>query len=210
MALFGNLEELPKAMHGVFESSLLKSMLAGHIWDCLVVEEETTGSGASATTTRTPINIDNGVAVKVGDFVTGANNTQIGLQERYATIAGVRDKVGIVGSVPIVKGARTKLEETEPYFYNKAGQDSKVYEVIGDEFDGDIFGVGLHQFTAATQTLAKTLGNYVVLDGTGKYVAQAAKPTAANYGFIGRIHSTWTNGDYTIVRIYVIQNKDNN
>lgn len=205
MALFGNLEELPKAMHGVFESSLLKSTIVGHLWDCLVVEESTSGTSV----TRTPIAVDNGVAVKVGDFVTGVNNTQIGLQERYATIAGVKDKIGVVGSVPIVKDGRTALEETEPYFYNKAGQDCKVYEVVGDEYDGDIFGVGLHQFTTATQTLAKTLGSYVVLDGTGKYVAQAAKPTMANYGFVGRVHSTWTNGDYTIVRIYAIQNKNN-
>ena len=56
--------------------------------------------------------------------------------------------------------------------------------VIGDEFDGDIFGVGLHQFTQATQTLAKTRGNYVVLDGNGKYVAQTAQPTMSNYGFV--------------------------
>lgn len=210
MAIYSNLNALPMGMHGVWESSLLKSQLSGHIWDCLVVEETTTGSGASATTTRTPINCDNGVAVRVGDFVTGENNTQIGLQERYATIAGVKDKIGVVGSVPIIKDARTALEETEPYFYNKAGQDSKVYEVVGDEYDGDIFGVGLHQFTTATQTLAKTLGSYVVVDGNGKWVAQAAKPTASAYGFIGRVHSTWTNNDYTIVRIYAIQNKDNN
>lgn len=205
MAIFSNLDQLPIGMHGVFESSLLKSTIAGHLWDCLVVQE----SGSGDSFTRTPIAVDNGVAVKVGDFVTGANNTQIGLQERYATIAGVKDKIGVVGSVPIVKDARTSLEETEPYFFNKAGQDSKVYEVVGDEFDGDIFGVGLHQFTTATQNLAKTLGSYVVVDGAGKWVAQATKPTAANYGFIGRVHSTWTNGTYTIVRIYAIQNKDN-
>lgn len=128
MAIFGNLEALPQAMHGVFESSLLKSTLAGHIWDCLVVEE----SGSGASVTKTNIACDNGVAVKVGDFVTGEDNTQIGLQERYATIAGVKDKIGVVGSVPIVKDGRTALEETEPYFYNKAGQDCKVYEVVGD------------------------------------------------------------------------------
>lgn len=205
MAIFSNLTALPKAMHGIWESSRVKASISGHLWDCLVVSETTSNN----VTTRTPIDVDNGVCVKVGDFVTGENNTQIGLQERYATIAGVKDKVGVVGSYPLIKDARTALEETEPYFYNKAGNDCRVYEIQGDEFDGDIFGVGLHQFTTATQTLAKTLGSYVVLDGTGKYVAQAAKPTMANYGFVARVHSVWTNNEYTLVRLYVIQNVDN-
>lgn len=203
MAIYSNLTPLAMGMHGVFESSLLKSTISGHLWDCLVVEDDTANPVV-------PIDVDNGVAVKVGAFVTGTDNAQIGLQERYATVAGVKDKVGIIGSYALIKDARTKLEETEPYFYNKAGQDSKVYEVIGDEYDGDIFGIGLHQFTDGTQSLATTIGNYVVLDGNGKYVAQAAKPTMDNYGFVARIHSTWTNNDYTLVRLYVIQNKDNN
>ena len=112
-------------------------------------------------------------------------------------------------SVVNIKDARTALEATEPYFEVRAGEDSKVYEVIGDQYDGDIFGVGLHQFTAASQSLVR-VDNYVVLDGTGKYVAQAAKPTLANYGFVAQIHSIWTNNVYTLVRLYVIQNKDNN
>ena len=202
MAIYSNLNPLPMGMHGVFESSLLKSTIAGHLWDCLVVEETTSGNE----TTRTPIDCDNGVCVKVGAFT----NNKDGLQERYATIAGTKDKVGVTGSYALIKDARTKLEETEPYFYNKAGEDSKVYEVIGDEFDGDIFGVGLHQFTQATQTLAKTRGNYVVLDGNGKYVAQTAQPTMSNYGFVAQVHSVWTNNDYTLIRLYVIQNVDNN
>lgn len=206
MAIYSNLTERPMGQHGLLEASLLKSSLAGHIWDCLVVQETTTGSGASATTTRTPIDVDNGVCVRVGDH-THRNK---GLQERYATIAKATDKVGVTASVVNVKDARTSLEATEPYFYTRAGEDAKVYEVVGDEFDGDVFGVGLHQFTAATQSLATTVDNYVVLDGNGKYVAMNSKPTMSNYGFVARVHSTATNGFYTIVRLYVIQNKDNN
>ena len=203
MAIYSNLNELAMGTHGIFEASLLKATISGHLWDCLVVSETT---GTNNEVVRTPIACDNGVCVKVGGF-TGNNN---GLQERFATIAGVRDKIGVTGSVVNIKDARTALEETEPYFSVRAGEDSKVYEVIGDEFDGDIFGVGLHQFTTATQTLAKTRGNYVVLDGNGKYVALDSQPTMSNYGFVAKIHSTWTNGYYTIVRLYVIQNVDNN
>lgn len=197
MAIFSNLTELATGQHGVFESSLLKSTLAGHLWDCLVVA--TVGSSTN------PIAVDNGVAVKVGAFTHNDN----GLQERYATIAGVKDKIGVVGTPALIKDARTQLEATEPYFFNKAGDDSKVYEVIGDEFDGDIFGVSTVLFTDASKSaIAKDA--YVVLDGNGKYVAQAAKPTMSNYGFVGQIHSIYTNNTYTLVRIYVLQNVDNN
>lgn len=99
MAIFGNLTELATGQHGIFESSLLKSTLAGHLWDCLVVTE----SGSGASITRTPIDVDNATAVKVGAF-THNNN---GLQERYATIAGVKDKIGVVGTPALIKDART-------------------------------------------------------------------------------------------------------
>lgn len=201
MAIFSNLTELAGGTHGIFESSLLKSSISGHLWDCLVVTETSSGGNI----TRTPIDVDNAVAVKVGDFT----HKDKGLQERYATIAGVKDKVGIVGSPALIKDARSQYEASEGFFYNKAGQDSKVYEVVGDKYDGDIFGVSLNMFTTASQTNV-TEDAYVVLDGTGKYVAQAAAPTMANYGFVGRVHSIYTNNDYTLVRIYVIQNVDNN
>lgn len=198
MAIYSNLTDRPIGQHGVFEASLLKSTISGHLWDCLAVADDSVASPV-------PIAMDNGVCVKVGKHTHKDN----GLQERYCTIAGVKDKVGVTGSVVNVKDGRTQLESTEPYFEVRAGEDSKVYEVIGDEYDGDIFGVGLHQFTTATQSLVR-VGNYVVLDGTGKYVALAAKPTMANYGFVAEIHSIWTNNVYTLVRLYVIQNKDNN
>ena len=201
MAIYSNLNQLSLGTHGIFESSLLKSQISGHLWDCLVVTEA--GSGASIT--RTPIDVDNGTAVKVGAFT----HNDKGLQERYATIAGVKDKIGVVGTPALIKDARTQLEATEGYFFNKAGDDSKIYEVVGDEFDGDVFGVSLNMFTAGSQSLVKE-DAYVVLDGNGKYVAQAAKPTMANYGFVGQVHSIYTNNTYTLVRIYVLQNVDNN
>ena len=184
--------------HGIFQSSLLESTLSGHLWDCLVCSVDTSGS----TPVYTPIEVDNGVAVKVG------TETGNGLQERYATIAGVKDKVGITGSPALVKDAFTRAQADETNFYHKAGQLAKVYEVRGDEYDYDIFGVGLHQFTDASQANVK-VGAYVILDGNGKYVAQAAKPTASSYGFIGKVHSIQTGLYYSVVRIAVIQNVDN-
>ena len=185
--------------HGIFQSSLLVSTLAGHIWDCLVCSVDSSGS----TPVYTPIDVDNGVAVRVG------TETGNGLQERYATIAGVKDKVGITGSPALIKDAFTRGQADETNFYHKAGQLAKVYEVRGDEYDYDIFGVGLHQFTDASQANVE-VGAYVVLDGNGKYVAQASKPTASNYGFIGKVHSIHTGLFYSVVRIAVIQNVDNN
>lgn len=185
--------------HGIFQSSLLVSTIAGHIWDCKVCTIDTSGS----TPVYTPVDVDNGVPVCV------LGETGNGLQERYAKIAGVKDKVGITGSPALVKDARNQADASEANFYHKAGQLAKVYEVRGDAYDYDIFGVGLHQFTDASQANVE-VGAYVVLDGNGKYVAQAAQPTMTNYGFVGKVHSIQTGMYYTLVRIAVIQNVDNN
>lgn len=37
MAIYSNLTERPMGQHGIFEASLLKSTISGHLWDCLVV-----------------------------------------------------------------------------------------------------------------------------------------------------------------------------
>lgn len=192
--IFSGYEEVANTEHIVFESSLLKSTITGHIWDAKI---QGTSGGLLV-----DINCDNGVAVKMGDF------TGNGLQERNATIAGVKDKVGIVGSVPLVKDAYNQAQADEINFYNKAGQLAKVYEVQGDEYDPDIFGVSRMAFTSADNTIV--VGNYVVLDGTGGYTAQASAPTMSSYGFVGKIHSIKVGTYYTLVRIAVIQNVDNN
>lgn len=183
--------------HGIWQSSLLRSTIAGHLWDCKVVEEE---SGSGSSVIRTDIDVDNGVAVHVGDF------TGNGLQERYATIAAVGDKIGVTATPAVVKDAFTRAQADETNFYNKAGHLSKVYQVEGDQFDPDIFGVGLHQFTTASQANVKE-GAYVVVNGSGQWVAQAAAPSAATYGFIGKVHSIHKGLYYSVVRILVVQNK---
>lgn len=202
MNIYHNLQELQSGTHAIFESSLIRSTISGHINDVLVVAE----SGSGANLTRTPIDVDNGVAVTVKGFT----HNDKGLQERYAVIAGVKDKVSILGTPALIKDNRTDFEGNESFFYNKAGLDAKAYEVKGDEFgDGDIFGVTTEGFTTASIANI-ALDAYVVVDGNGKYVAQAAKPTMSNYGFVGQVHSIYKNNWYTLVRIYVLQNVDNN
>lgn len=198
MAIFTN-ATMSGGTHNIAQSSLLKSTLSGHLWDCKVCSVDTSGS----TPVYTPIEVDNGVMVKVGDF------TGDGLQERIATIAGVKDKVGFICSPAVVKDALTRAQADETNFYHKAGQLAKVYEVQGDKYDPDIFGVSLGAFTAGSQANVE-VGAYVILDGNGKYVAQAAAPTASAYGFIGKVHSIQTGLYYNLVRIAVIQNVDNN
>ena len=201
--VYSNLTALPGGGHVVVETSRILATNGGnHLNDVLVVTE----SGSGANITRTPVDCDNGTLVKVG----GYTHTDKGLQERYATVAGVKDKVSLIASVPLIKDARSSAEEAEDFFYNKAGNDSRAYELEGDaNGNGDIFGVTDNAFTTASQTNI-AVDAYVVIDGNGKYVAQAAKPTMANYGFVGQVHSIYQTNYYKLVRILVLQNVDNN
>ena len=193
--VYTNLEASNAGLHGMFESSRLESTDVGRLHDVLVRDE----SGA----TPVAIDVDNGVPVKVGEF------TGNGLQERYATIAGVKDEIAVIGSPALVKEAYTE-GQGQPYnFYNKAGFDAKAYSVK-DEYE-DIFAVANYQFTNVDQSgnpdmTAIVRGAYVVTNGAGKWTAQATAPTAANYGFIGKIHSISVGTYYTMVRIACIQN----
>ena len=193
--VYTNLEASNAGLHGMFESSRLESTDVGRIHDVLVRDE----SGNDPV----EINVDNGVPVKVGEF------TGNGLQERYATIAGVKDQIAVIGSPALIKDAFTTAQGQPYNFFNKAGFDAKAYSVKA-EYE-DIFAVANYQFTnvnAAGQpdmTVIKK-GAYVVTDGNGKWTAQAAAPTAANYGFIGKVHSVAVGNFYTMVRIACIQN----
>lgn len=199
--IYSNLTPLSGGGHVIVETSrILPTNGGNHLNDVLIVSE----SGSGANLTRTPIDCDNGVLVCVKGY------TGNGLQERYATICGIADKASLVASVPIIKDARSKAEEAEDYFFNKAGNDSRAYELEGDmNGNGDIFGVTDNAFTAASKAnIAKDA--YVVVDGNGKYVAQAAKPTLTSYGFVGQIHSIYQTNYFKLVRILVLQNVDNN
>lgn len=175
---------------GYFESSRLKATDVGRIHDTLV---EGTVDGEVV-----PIQVDNGVPVKIGDF-TGED-----LQQIHATIAGVGDKIAVVGTDPVVKNAASRAGEAPIYFTNPAGKLSRTYEILNDS--QEIFAVASYQFTAASQANIKK-GAYVVTDGNGMWVAQAAAP-GNTYGFIGKVHSLVpdTVDNFTLVRIQCVQN----
>ena len=95
------------------------------------------------------------------------------------------DKIAVVGTDPVVKNAASRAGEAPIYFTNPAGKLSRTYEVLNDS--QEIFAVASYQFTAASQANIK-FGAYVVTDGNGMWVAQAAAP-GNTYGFIGKVHS---------------------
>ena len=185
--------------HGIFESSRLKATDVGRLYDALVQAE--------VSNEMVDIEVDNGVAIKIGDF------TGNGLQEVYATVAGVGDKIAVVGTPAVVKDARVASDEIPSKFTNKAGRLAKAYEVLNDSHE--IFAVADYQFTDASKANIK-VGNYVTWDGTGMWVAVASTASApkmagengATNGFIGKVHSiAYDNiGLTTIVRIQCIQN----
>lgn len=186
--------------HGIFQSSRLKATDVGRIYDALCVEN------ASAET-KAYIDMDNGVPLSIKDF------TGNGLQEVYAEIAAITDKIAVTGDVALVKDARIKADEVPSNWYRKAGVPIKTYEVLDDSYE--IFAVADYQFTNASVANIE-VGNYVVTDGNGMWVAQTSAPSAESYGFIGKIHSLQTDrfnmsadGKHltTIVRIQCVQNK---
>jgi hypothetical protein len=189
-----------KGRHGQFQSSRLKATDVGRIYDALCVED-------AAAETKEYIDMDNGVALSIKDF------TGNGLQEVYAEIAKTTDKIAVTGDVALVKDARIKRDEVPSNWYRKAGVPIKTYEVLDDDYE--VFAVADYQFTDASVANIK-VGAYVVTDGNGMWVAQAAAPDASKYGFIGKIHSLQTDrfnlaadGKHltTIVRIQCVQNK---
>lgn len=191
MAIYTNTEAVKTNRHGVWEKSRIRSHWAGggRIFDALVVDDS-----------KNPIDVDNGVALKIGEL------TGNGLSEVYATIAKVGDKIAITGAPAIVKEAYVASQEAAYNFYNKAGKDVETYEIADDDYD--IFCIASYQFTDASASAVK-VGSYVVVDGKGMWVAQAAKPDAATHGFIGKIYQMAydTLNFTTKVYIQAVQNK---
>lgn len=192
--IYTNLKAKENAMHGMFESSLMSATDIGRIFDVIVRDES-----------QKPIEIDNGVPVKIGDY------TGNGLQERYATIAKATDAIAVIGSPAEVKTALTTEQGQAYHFVNAAGKPAKAYQVNDPDVYEDIFAVASYQFTDASAENVK-VGRLVVTDGKGMYVAQAdgtqVSTLTSTNGFIGRIHSVSAGTYYTMIRIQVLQNKD--
>ena len=192
--IYTNLKAKENAMHGMFESSLMSATDIGRIFDVIVRDES-----------QKPIEIDNGVPVKIGDY------TGNGLQERYATIAKATDAIAVIGSPAEVKTALTTEQGQAYHFVNAAGKPAKAYQVNNPDVYEDIFAVASYQFTDESAENVK-VGRLVVTDGKGMYVAQAdgtqVSTLTSTNGFIGRIHSVSAGTYYTMIRIQVLQNKD--
>jgi hypothetical protein len=187
--VYTNLKGKSLNLHGLFESSRLASTDIGNLYDAIVRDEN-----------ENEIEVDNGVALKIGE------STGNGLQEVYATIAGVGDKIAVTGAPADVKTALT-TEQKQAYNYtNAAGKPVKAYQIQDVDVHKDIFAIASYQFTDDSTDAVK-VGAYVVVDGNGAWVAQAEKPEASTYGFIGKIHSFAVGTYYTLVRIEVVQNK---
>ena len=191
--IYTNLASREKNMHGLFESSALLATDVGNIYDALVRDES-----------EKPISVDNGVALKIGDY------TGNGLEERYATIAKITDKIAVTGAPAEVKTALT-TEQGQAYNYtNPAGKPVKTYQIADPSVHTDIFGIASYQFTDDSAEKVK-VGNLVTVDGKGAWVASEATELTTlqgTNGFIGKIHSLSVGTYYTIVRIQVLQNKD--
>lgn len=191
--IYTNLKARQDGLRGMFESSNLLSTDVGNIYDCLVRDEN-----------ENEISIDNGVAISVGDY------TGNGLEERYATIAKITDKIAVTGAPAEVKSALTKEQEQAYNYTNPAGKPVKTYQIQDADIHTDIFAVASYQFTDATADLVK-VGNLVVVDGKGAWEAHEATELATlkgTNGFVGKIHSLAVGTYYTMVRIQVVQNKD--
>lgn len=191
--IYTNLASREKNMHGLFESSALLATDVGNIYDALVRDES-----------EKPIAVDNGVALKIGDY------TSNGLEERYATIAKITDKIAVTGAPAEVKTALT-TEQGQAYNYtNPAGKPVKTYQIADPSVHTDIFGIASYQFTDDSAEKVK-VGNLVTVDGKGAWIASEASELATlqgTNGFVGKVHSLSVGTYYTIVRIQVLQNKD--
>lgn len=191
--VYTNLASREKNMHGLFESSALLATDVGNVYDAFVRDES-----------EKPIAVDNGVALKIGDY---SGN---GLEERYATIAKITDKIAVTGAPAEVKTALT-TEQGQAYNYtNPAGKPVKTYQIADPSVHTDIFGIASYQFTDDSAEKVK-VGNLVTVDGKGAWIASEASELTTLQGingFIGKIHSLSVGTYYTIVRIQVLQNKD--
>nr|DAG77134.1 MAG TPA: hypothetical protein [Caudoviricetes sp.] len=191
--VYTNLAAKEANKKGLFESSQLLATDVGNIYDALVRDES-----------EKPISVDNGVALKIGDY------TGNGLEERYATIAKITDKIAVTGAPAEVKTALT-TEQGQAYNYtNPAGKPVKTYQIADPSVHTDIFGIASYQFTDDSAEKVK-VGNLVTVDGKGAWIASEASELATlqgTNGFVGKVHSLSVGTYYTIVRIQVLQNKD--
>lgn len=181
MAIYGNLIENTATKHIVVSTSKIKATNTGHLFDLVFTED-----------------VDNGVLAKAGAY------TGNGYQEREATLAGEKDEVVLIASVPLIYNQATTSAQAEYNFYNTKGSVTRGYELVKD----DVFAVSDYAFTTVVSDNVE-VGNYVVCDGTGKYkeVAKASGTTlTSSNGFVGQVIGFETYQYSKLVLIAVVQN----
>lgn len=181
MAIYSNLIENKADKHIVVSTSKIKAINTGHLFDLVFTSD-----------------VDNGVLAKAGEY------TGNGYQERTAELAGEKDEVVLIASVPLIYDQHTTAAQAEYNFYNSKGSITRGYELVKD----DVFGVSDYAFTTVADTEV-AVGNYVVCDGTGKYkeVAKASGDTlTTTNGFVGQIIGFEKYQYDKLVLIAVVQN----
>lgn len=179
MAIYTNGTWTEQKKYMVGRSSKIKATDTGHLYD-LVFESP----------------VENGMNVKVGDYLGD------GLQLREGTFPAIGDKIAFACDVPLIYENYTSADQAEYNYVNKVGKSVKCYEIVED----DVIGFSDYGFTTKVGD-APAFGNYVTVDGNGKWVEVAGKPDTSATGFIGQIMGFETYLFDTIVLVHVVQNK---
>ncbi len=167
MNVFDNIQGVE---HVVAESSLLKATTTGHILS-LVAHKD----------------LDNGSIVSRGNWV----GAQVFNAKDYAE----GEAPLLVLTTPIGYNSDRKHYLEEKYFYNKAGETMRAYEL----FENDIFTVSAPAITAlATEPV---VGNYVSVQD-GLFVEAAS---AGDTGFVGQIVEKVNYTNSVSYRILVVK-----
>lgn len=181
MSIFYNGTDVSATKHGVARSSKIKE--SNHIYDLI----------------DTVNDVDNAANIKVGA------HTGNGLQERTALTPTIKDQIAFVCTPPLIYDSSTSEKQAEYNFYNVKGKDFKAYEITKD----DQIGISQYSITALNQTTkAIVKGNYIVVNASRGWteVVSTSAPSAASYGFIGRVVGFETYSFDTIVIVEVVQN----
>lgn len=181
MAIYSNGTPVESYDYMMAETSNLKATTAGHIYDLI----------------DTAHDVQQGMNVKVGDY------TGDGTELRKSTFPAVGDKIAFACDVPLIYKDDRQADQAAYNYINAKGGAFRAYEVVDD----DRFAVTLNGFSETVATGAVTVGNYVTVDGAGKYIEVATAP-ADTYGWVGKITGTRV-GSYgtTMVVIATLRNK---
>lgn len=172
-------ENVAVTKKGIVRTTNLHATYAGHLHDVVAAVE-----------------LENGMNVKIGDHVTAEGRECVA-----GTFPKLTDEIVLIADVVKIYDASTSARAAEYNFSIPANKPAKGYQIIA----ADKFGVADYMFTTKVGD-KPAIGNYVVVDGNGKWKEQTAVPAKDATGFIGKIYG-YDSGDFeTIVLVEVLQN----